>query len=88
MTIKEANDSLGQAVTFRGNLYTIAAIIKRLTDKGIIWQVELKPASFGNSIVIARAKEMHLLRGYVHTANTAAEILSDVRRPAQASEEP
>lgn len=55
MTPKEAAENLGRHATFRGHEYTITAIIKRLTPKGVIWQIEL---SKGNSVVIANPREV------------------------------
>jgi hypothetical protein len=55
MTPKEAAAMLGKPATFRGHEYTIKAIIKRLTDKGVIWQIEL---SKGNGVVIADPREV------------------------------
>lgn len=55
MTPKEAAENLGRPATFRGHEYTITAIIKRLTPKGVIWQIEL---SKGNGVVIADPREV------------------------------
>lgn len=55
MTPKEAAENLGRPATFRGREYTITAIIKRLTPKGVIWQIEL---SKGNGVVIADPREV------------------------------
>ena len=57
MTPKQAAENLGKPVTFRGHEYTIKAIIKRLTTKGVIWQIEL---SKGNGVVIANPREVEL----------------------------
>ena len=55
MTPKQAAENLGKPATFRGHEYTIKAIIKRLTPKGVIWQIEL---SKGNGVVIADPREV------------------------------
>lgn len=55
MTPKESSEALGQCVKFRGHEYTLTAIIKRHTPKGVIWQVEL---SKGNGVIIADPKEV------------------------------
>jgi hypothetical protein len=55
MTPKQAAENLGKPAAFRGHEYTIKAIIKRLTDKGVIWQIEL---SKGNGVVIADPREV------------------------------
>ena len=55
MTPKESSEALGQCVQFRGHEYTLTALIKRHTPKGVIWQVEL---SKGNGVVIADPKEV------------------------------
>ena len=55
MTPKESSKTLGQRVQFRGHEYTLTALIKRHTPKGVIWQVEL---SKGNGIIIADPKEV------------------------------
>lgn len=60
MTIKEASANLGKQVKYRDNPYTIAAIIKRLTGKGVVYQVELSPMNYGNGIVIARAEDIEI----------------------------
>lgn len=60
MTIKEASDNLGREVTYCGNPYIITAVIKRMTKKGIIWQVEVKPCKFRNSVAIVRAEDIEL----------------------------
>lgn len=60
MTPKQAAENLGKQVTFRGNPYTIAAIIKRLTAKGVVYQVELSPINYGNGVVIARAEDIEI----------------------------
>ena len=57
MTPKQAAENLGRPATFRGNEYTIKAIIKRHTPKGVIWQVEL---SKGNGVVIVDPKEVNI----------------------------
>lgn len=55
MTPKQAAENLGKPVTFRGHEYTLTALIKRHTPKGVIWQVEL---SKGNGVIIADPKEV------------------------------
>lgn len=55
MAPKEAAAMLGKSATFRGHEYTIKAIIKRLTPKGVIWQIEL---SKGNGVIIADPREV------------------------------
>lgn len=55
MTPKESSANLGQHVKFRGHEYTLTALIKRHTPKGVIWQVEL---SKGNGVIIADPKEV------------------------------
>jgi hypothetical protein len=55
MTPKQAAENLGKPAAFRGHEYTIKAIIKRLTPKGVIWQIEL---SKGNGVVIADPREV------------------------------
>lgn len=55
MTPKQAAENLGKPAAFRGHGYTVTAIIKRYTPKGMIWQVEL---SKGNGVVIADPREV------------------------------
>lgn len=55
MTPKQAAENLGKPAAFRGHEYTVTAIIKRYTPKGMIWQVEL---SKGNGVVIADPREV------------------------------
>lgn len=55
MTPKQAAENLGKPVNFRGHEYTLTALIKRHTPKGVIWQVEL---SKGNGVIIADPKEV------------------------------
>ena len=55
MTPKECAALLGNKVKFRGHEYTLTALIKRHTPKGVVWQVEL---SKGNGIIIADPKEV------------------------------
>lgn len=55
MTPKQAAENLGKPATFRGHEYTLTALIKRYTPKGVIWQVEL---SKGNGVIIADPKEV------------------------------
>lgn len=55
MTPKESSEALGQRVQFRGHEYTLTALIKRHTPKGVVWQVEL---SKGNGVIIADPKEV------------------------------
>lgn len=55
MTPKQAAENLGKPVKFRGHEYTLTALIKRHTPKGVIWQVEL---SKGNGVIIADPKEV------------------------------
>ena len=57
MTPKESSEALGQCVQFRGHEYTLTALIKRHTPKGVIWQVEL---SKGNGVVIVDPKEVNI----------------------------
>ena len=55
MTPKECAALLGNKVKFRGYEYTLTALIKRHTPKGVVWQVEL---SKGNGVIIADPKEV------------------------------